>query len=107
MTDITTIVAAVFANVAGCLRARVDAESQAYVELVVMMLSTMRDTYQVAVYSFLYFECSDMYLESVEEKAEYGELCRRVFDMLLRHPELVSHPRMSDALGWGRREWNV
>lgn len=102
------IVAAVFANVAGCLRARVDGESQAYAELVVMMLSTMRDIYQVlAVHPFLCFECSDMYLESVEEKAEYGDFCRRVFGMFLSHPELVSHPRMSDALGWGRREWNV
>jgi hypothetical protein len=47
-----TIVPAVFANAAGCLRARVDAESQTYVELVVMMLSTMRDIYQVVVRSF-------------------------------------------------------
>lgn len=102
-----TIATAVFANAAGCFRAKVDAESQAYAELVVMMLSTMRDIYQVVVRSFPCFECSDMYSESVEEKAEYGEFCRRVFDMLLGHPELVSHPRMSDAIAWGRREWNV
>lgn len=45
---------AVFANVAACLRARVDAESQSYAELVVMMLATMRDIYQVAVYVSLF-----------------------------------------------------
>lgn len=84
-----------------------DVESQTYAELVVMMLSTMRDIYQVAARSFFCFECSDVCLERAEEKAEYGEFCRRVFHMLLRHPELVSHPRMSDALEWGRREWNV
>jgi hypothetical protein len=83
------LIETVFANAAGCLRARVDAESQTYVELVVMMLSTMRDIYQ-----------------SAGQKAEYGEFCQRVFRMLSSHPELVSHPRMSDALGWGRREWN-
>lgn len=86
-----TIVAAAFANTAGCLRVRVDAESQGYVEMVVMMLSTMRDIYQ----------------ESVEEKEKYGEFCRRVIDLLLSHPELASHPRMADAVGWGRREWHV
>lgn len=84
-----------------------DAESQTYVELVVMMLSTMRDIYQVAVRSFLCFECSNVCLKRAEEKAEYGEFFQRVFHMLLRQPELVSHPRMSDALERGRREWNV
>ncbi|KAF8557733.1 hypothetical protein OG21DRAFT_1601471 [Imleria badia] len=79
------LIETVFANVAACLRARVDAESQTYAELVVMMLSTMRDIYQ-----------------STEDKAEYGEFCRRVFRMLSSHPELVSHPRMSNALVWGR-----
>ena len=107
MAFILTIVPAVFANTARCLRARVDAESQTYVELVVMMLSTMRDIYQVVVRSFLCFGRADMRLESVGQKVEYGEFCQRVFRMLLSHPELVSHPRMSDALGWGRREWNV
>lgn len=106
VTFIMTIVLAIFANAAGCLRTRVDAESQTYAELVVMMLSAMRDIYQVVVRSLLCFERSDMYLESTGQKAEYGEFCRRVFRMLSRHPELVSHPRMSDALGWGRKEWN-
>lgn len=50
-----TIVLAAFANTAGCLRVRVDAESQAYVELVVVMLSRMRDIYQVTV---LFVYCS-------------------------------------------------
>ncbi|KAH0836569.1 cell differentiation family, Rcd1-like-domain-containing protein [Lanmaoa asiatica] len=77
------LIETVFANAAGCLRVRVDAESQAYVELVVMMLSTMRDIYQ-----------------SAEERAGYGEFFRRVLGMVLSHPELVSHPRMSDALSW-------
>ena len=86
-----TIVLAVFANTAGCLRARVDAESQAYVELIVVMLSTMRDVYQ----------------ELAEEKAEYGEFCQSVFRMLSDHPELSSHPRLAGGLAWGRREWNV
>ncbi|KAG6381518.1 cell differentiation family, Rcd1-like-domain-containing protein [Boletus reticuloceps] len=79
------LIETVFANCATCLRARVDAESQTYAEMIVMMLSTMRDIYQ-----------------SAEDRAAYGEFCQRVFRMLVRHPELVSHPRMSDAVGWGR-----
>lgn len=43
------VIPGVFSNTAGCLRTRVDAESQAYVEMVVMMLSTMRDIYQASV----------------------------------------------------------
>ncbi|KAF8141719.1 Mus7/MMS22 family-domain-containing protein [Boletus edulis] len=74
------LIETVFANCATCLRARVDAESQTYAEMIVMMLSTMRDIYQ-----------------SAEDRAAYGEFCQRVF--------LVSHPRMSDAVGWGREMW--
>ncbi|KAF9245333.1 Mus7/MMS22 family-domain-containing protein [Melanogaster broomeanus] len=40
------LIETVFSNVARCLRAKLDAETQAYAELVVMMLSTMRDIYQ-------------------------------------------------------------
>lgn len=79
-----------------------NAKSQAYVELVVMMLSTMRDIYQVAVRSFFCFEYADVYVESTEDREEYGAFCRRVFGILQKHPELVSHPRMLDLVGWVR-----
>ncbi|KAG9312886.1 Mus7/MMS22 family-domain-containing protein [Chiua virens] len=75
------LIETVFANTAACLRAKSDAESQGYAELVVMMLSTMRDIYQGAG----------------EGKEGYGEFCGRVAGMLRSHPELVSHARVSGA----------
>lgn len=106
MTVITTIVLAVFANTAGCLRTRVDAESQTYAEMVVVMLSTMRDIYQVGV-NFRSLLCADASMESAEDKAEYGEFCKRVFRMLENHAELVTHPRMADGLRWRRERLKV
>ncbi|KIJ20769.1 hypothetical protein PAXINDRAFT_6551 [Paxillus involutus ATCC 200175] len=44
------LIETIFSNVARCLRAKLDAESQAYVEFVVTMLSTMRDIYQVTAF---------------------------------------------------------
>ncbi|KAF9221440.1 hypothetical protein BS17DRAFT_785404 [Gyrodon lividus] len=84
------LIETVFSNVAGCLRARLDAESQAYAEFVVMMLSTMRDIYQTEA--------------SGENQEEYSEFCRKVFRSLLNHDVLVSHTRLSDSIAWGRAE---
>ncbi|KIK80889.1 hypothetical protein PAXRUDRAFT_833254 [Paxillus rubicundulus Ve08.2h10] len=51
----TQLIETVFSNVARCLRAKLDAESQTYAEFVVTMLSTMRDIYQVTAAPFLMF----------------------------------------------------
>lgn len=83
-----TLIESVFANLAERLQDNMDPVNHKYLGFVVSTLSAMRDNYES--------------LLSEEERAVYGEFCRKVFRALLSSKPLASQPRLSQLIQWGK-----